>query len=189
MPLHLRGFPGQPLQIPRFREHLGIEQAGRRRGARVSVPQMSGARRGDQPRLLSHRMDGCPTNPASQNSPKSMGVPRSHVSSSRLRNLMSPRRRVLTATGIRPRKFYATKHAFISVALTKGLNLKFIAEYCGTSVRRDDWQHYGRSSPAESRSSSHCSARRRWANRRFGCEKLQLLEGGCSFHPKNSCRI
>ena len=29
-------------------------------------------------------------------------------------------RRVLTATKIRPRKFYATKHTFISIALTKG---------------------------------------------------------------------
>ncbi len=52
-------------------------------------------------------------------------------------------RRVLTGTKIRPRKFYATKHTFISVALTKGLNLKFIAEYCGTSVAMIE-QHYGR---------------------------------------------
>ncbi|MBI1814070.1 MAG: site-specific integrase [Deltaproteobacteria bacterium] len=52
-------------------------------------------------------------------------------------------RRALTATKVRPRKFYATKHTFISVALTKGLNLKFIAEYCGTSVAMIE-QHYGR---------------------------------------------
>jgi len=52
-------------------------------------------------------------------------------------------RRVLTGTKVRPRKFYATKHTFISVALTKGLNLKFIAEYCGTSVAMIE-QHYGR---------------------------------------------
>jgi hypothetical protein len=43
-------------------------------------------------------------------------------------------RRALTATKVRLRKFYATKHTFISVALTRGLNLKFIAEYRGTSV-------------------------------------------------------
>ena len=55
----------------------------------------------------------------------------------------TPGRRALTATGIRPRKFYATKYTFISVALTKGLNLKFIAEYCGTSVAMIE-QHYGR---------------------------------------------
>lgn len=52
-------------------------------------------------------------------------------------------RRAMTGTKIRPRKFYATKHTFISVALTKGLNLKFIAEYCGTSVAMIE-QHYGR---------------------------------------------
>jgi integrase len=52
-------------------------------------------------------------------------------------------RGALTGTGIRPRKFYATKHTFISVALTEGLNLTFIAEYCGTSVAMIE-QHYGR---------------------------------------------
>jgi len=41
---------------------------------------------------------------------------------------------VLRALGIRPRKFYATRHTFISVALSKGSNLKWVAEYCGTSV-------------------------------------------------------
>jgi hypothetical protein len=49
----------------------------------------------------------------------------------------------LRATGIRPRKFYATRHTFVSIALSKGLNLKFIAEYCGTSVAMIE-QHYGR---------------------------------------------
>jgi integrase len=38
------------------------------------------------------------------------------------------------ALGIRPRKFYATRHTFISVAVSKGCNLKWVAEYCGTSV-------------------------------------------------------
>jgi integrase len=56
-------------------------------------------------------------------------------------------RRALTATKVRPRKFYATKHTFISVALTKGLNLKFIAEYCGTSVAMIE-QDYGLSGDA-----------------------------------------
>jgi hypothetical protein len=41
---------------------------------------------------------------------------------------------VLHALGIRPRKFYATRHTFISVAVSKGCNLKWVAEYCGTSV-------------------------------------------------------
>jgi integrase len=42
--------------------------------------------------------------------------------------------RALRATGVRPRKFYATRHTFISVALSRGANLKWIADYCGTSV-------------------------------------------------------
>ena len=42
--------------------------------------------------------------------------------------------RGLRGTDVRPRKFYATRHTFISVALTKGANLKWLADYCGTSV-------------------------------------------------------
>jgi integrase len=41
---------------------------------------------------------------------------------------------VLRACDIRPRKFYATRHTFISTALTAGLNVKFISEYTGTSL-------------------------------------------------------
>ena len=52
-------------------------------------------------------------------------------------------RQALAASKVRPRKFYATKHTFISVALTKRPNLKFIAEYCRTSVAMIE-QHYGR---------------------------------------------
>ena len=52
-------------------------------------------------------------------------------------------KKALKETGIRPRKFYATRHTFISTALTKGLNIKFIAEYCGTSVAMIE-QRYGR---------------------------------------------
>ena len=37
-------------------------------------------------------------------------------------------------TDIRTRKFYATRHTFISIALTGGVNLKSLADYCGTSV-------------------------------------------------------
>jgi integrase len=43
-------------------------------------------------------------------------------------------RAALRATGVRARKFYATRHTFISVGLTRGMNLKFLAEYCGASV-------------------------------------------------------
>jgi hypothetical protein len=41
---------------------------------------------------------------------------------------------VLRVLEVRPRKFYATRHTFISVALSKGCNLKWVAGYCGTSV-------------------------------------------------------
>ena len=51
--------------------------------------------------------------------------------------------RVLRGLEIRPRKFYATRHTFISVGLTAGVNLKWLAEYCGTSVAMIE-SHYGR---------------------------------------------
>jgi len=44
---------------------------------------------------------------------------------------------------VRPRKFYATKHTFISLALSAGVNLKWLADYCGTSVTMIE-RHYGR---------------------------------------------
>ena len=51
--------------------------------------------------------------------------------------------RAIRATGIRPRKFYATRHTFISAALSKGASLKWVARYCGTSVEMID-EHYGK---------------------------------------------
>lgn len=51
--------------------------------------------------------------------------------------------RALSATGIRPRKFYSTRATFISTALTRGANLKWLADYCGTSVEMIE-RHYGR---------------------------------------------
>jgi hypothetical protein len=50
--------------------------------------------------------------------------------------------RALRATGIRPRKFYGTRHTFISVALSRGCNPKWVAKYCGTSLEMLD-KHYG----------------------------------------------
>ena len=50
---------------------------------------------------------------------------------------------VLRTLEIRPRKFYATRHTFISVAVSKGCNLKWVAEYCGTSVEMIE-KSYGR---------------------------------------------
>src|SRR5437867_11520698 len=50
--------------------------------------------------------------------------------------------RALRATGVRPRKFYATRHTFISVAVSKpGINLKWLADYCGTSIEMIE-DHY-----------------------------------------------
>jgi len=51
--------------------------------------------------------------------------------------------RALRATGTRPRKFYATRHTFISVALSRGCKAKWVAKYCGTSLEMLD-RHYGR---------------------------------------------
>jgi len=51
--------------------------------------------------------------------------------------------RALRALGTKPRKFYATKHTYISVALSAGCNLKWLAEQCGTSVAMIE-KHYGR---------------------------------------------
>ena len=45
--------------------------------------------------------------------------------------------------GTRPCKFYATKHAYISVALSAGVNIKWLAKQCGTSVAMIE-KHYGR---------------------------------------------
>ena len=51
--------------------------------------------------------------------------------------------RALRSLGIRPRKFYTTRHTFIAWALSEGANLKGLAEYCGTSVQMIE-QSYGR---------------------------------------------
>lgn len=51
--------------------------------------------------------------------------------------------RTLRATGVRPRKFYATRHTFISVALSRGCSAKWVARYCGTSLEMLD-RYYAR---------------------------------------------
>jgi integrase len=50
---------------------------------------------------------------------------------------------VLRVLGIRPRPFYNTRHTYISVALTTGCNIKWIAEQCGTSVQMIQ-ENYGK---------------------------------------------
>jgi len=46
--------------------------------------------------------------------------------------------RALRATSTRPRKFYATRHTFISIALSRGCKAKWVAKYCGTSLEMLD---------------------------------------------------
>ena len=58
--------------------------------------------------------------------------------------------RALRACNVRPRKFYATRHTFISDALSQGANIKWLAEYCGTSVAMIE-KHYGRYIKSDSR--------------------------------------
>jgi hypothetical protein len=43
--------------------------------------------------------------------------------------------RCLRSLGIRPRRFYTTRHTFVAWALSEGANLKGLAEYGGTSVQ------------------------------------------------------
>jgi integrase len=49
----------------------------------------------------------------------------------------------LTALKIRPRKFYCTRHTFISVMLLHNENINRVADYAGTSVQMID-KHYRR---------------------------------------------
>jgi integrase len=51
--------------------------------------------------------------------------------------------RALRATAVRPRGPYHTRHTFISVGLSNGVNPKWLAEYCGTSLAMIE-RHYGR---------------------------------------------
>lgn len=47
----------------------------------------------------------------------------------------------LRATNTRPRKFYATRHTFISTALGRGAKVKWVGTYCGTSLAMIE-KHY-----------------------------------------------
>jgi integrase len=52
--------------------------------------------------------------------------------------------RVLTGLEIRQRKFYCTRHTFITEQVKRRELLKAIADYCGTSVQmieQDDLRH------------------------------------------------
>ncbi len=58
--------------------------------------------------------------------------------------------KALDALKIRRRKWYATRHTFISLALSEGANLLDLAEYCGTSVQMIQ-ENYGRYIPRTNR--------------------------------------
>ena len=51
--------------------------------------------------------------------------------------------RALRAKEVRVRKPYTMRHTFISVGLTNGVKIKWLAEYCGTSVAMIE-KHYGK---------------------------------------------
>jgi integrase len=60
--------------------------------------------------------------------------------------------RALRGAGVRPRGPYHTRHTFISIALSNGANIKWLAEYCGTSVAMIE-KHYGSTSEMTSTNS------------------------------------
>ncbi len=93
--------------------------------------------------------------------------------------------RPLRALSIRPRKFYATRHTFISVALTAGVNVKFLAEQCGTSVAMIE-RHYGRylAGDAEAQLRLLEAADEASAEVREGA-KVVTLGGGSPIHAPN----
>jgi hypothetical protein len=47
------------------------------------------------------------------------------------------------AKEMRERKPYTMRHTFISVGLSNGMNIKWLADYCGTSVAMIE-KHYGK---------------------------------------------
>ena len=51
--------------------------------------------------------------------------------------------KVLRAIGVRQRKFYNTRHTFISTSLTAGVNIKWLSEHTGTSIRMIE-ERYGK---------------------------------------------
>jgi hypothetical protein len=51
--------------------------------------------------------------------------------------------KTLRTLSIRERKFYATRHTYISAGLSNRINIKWLAEYCGTSVAMIE-KHFGK---------------------------------------------
>ena len=74
--------------------------------------------------------------------------------------------RALRAKEIRVRKPYTMRHTFISVGLTNGVKIKWLAEYCGTSVAMIE-KHYGKYLGGDSEEQ---------LSRLFGAESTTLSE-------------
>jgi hypothetical protein len=56
---------------------------------------------------------------------------------------LEDRYRALRAKKLRVRKPYTMRHTFISVGVTNGVNIKWLADYCGTSLAMIE-KHYGK---------------------------------------------
>ena len=53
-------------------------------------------------------------------------------------------RKIIKCAGVRPRKFYATRHTFITEMVQRGENIKAVADYCGTSVEMIERNYCGK---------------------------------------------
>ena len=97
---------------------------------------------------------------------------------------------------IRPRVLYACRHTFISLALTAGVNLKWLAEYCGTSVvmieRRygrymapptDQLEHLSATLPSAKENETRDPTPRSRVSRRKDHRKTRVSEGARTLNP------
>jgi hypothetical protein len=96
--------------------------------------------------------------------------------------------RCLEGLDLRHRKFYATRHTFISLALTAGANLFAIAEYCGTSVQMIQ-QSYGKYMPADRREILKFISGQRSGRTASVGAKTQPPRSAVAFWPRKPMRI
>ena len=52
--------------------------------------------------------------------------------------------KIIKGAGVRHRKFYSTRHTFITQMVSRGENLKAISDYCGTSIEMIERNYCGR---------------------------------------------
>lgn len=87
--------------------------------------------------------------------------------------------RCLTALDIRYRKFYCTRHTFITEAVRRGEHLKAIADYCGTSVTMIEQDYCARQAVGI----SHKSRSPEEASGLSGGKQREKLVAGPGFEP------